>query len=162
MCNINTRNLSVWFYWIWCDDVIKWQHFLRYYDFVRGIHRSPVNSPHKGQWRGRRFHVFYLLLNKRLSKQSWGWWSQTSSRPWRHFNDTQPFGIDLEYVIFQHLISLRNGSDDCKMFFFYHKGFWINCGLVTPDGGRYLGQHWLSLYLNQCWLIINEVQWHSY
>ena len=24
----------------------------RYWPFVRGIHRSPVNSPHKGQWRG--------------------------------------------------------------------------------------------------------------
>ena len=34
------------------DDVIKWKHFQRYWSFVRGIHRSPVNSPHKGQWRG--------------------------------------------------------------------------------------------------------------
>ena len=34
------------------DDVIKWKHFPRYSPFVRGIHRSPVISPHKGQWRG--------------------------------------------------------------------------------------------------------------
>ena len=34
------------------DDVIKWKHFSRYWPFVRRIHRSPVNSPHKGQWRG--------------------------------------------------------------------------------------------------------------
>ena len=34
------------------DDVIKWKHFSRYWRFVRGIHRSPVNSPHNGQWRG--------------------------------------------------------------------------------------------------------------
>ena len=34
------------------DDVIKWNHFPRYWPFMRGIHRSPVNSPHKGQWRG--------------------------------------------------------------------------------------------------------------
>ena len=34
------------------DDVIKWKHFPRYWLCVRGIHRSPVNSPHKGQWRG--------------------------------------------------------------------------------------------------------------
>ena len=33
------------------DDVIKWKHFPRHWPFVRGIHRSPVNSPHKGQWR---------------------------------------------------------------------------------------------------------------
>ena len=31
------------------DDVIKWKHFPRYWSFVRRIHRSPVNSPHKGQ-----------------------------------------------------------------------------------------------------------------
>ena len=34
------------------DDVIKWKHFPCYWPFVRGIHQSPVNSPHKGQWRG--------------------------------------------------------------------------------------------------------------
>ena len=34
------------------DDVIKWKQFPRYWPFVRGIHRPPVNSPHKGQWRG--------------------------------------------------------------------------------------------------------------
>ena len=33
------------------DDVIKWKQFPRNWPFVRGIHRSPVNSPHKGQWR---------------------------------------------------------------------------------------------------------------
>ena len=26
------------------DDVIKWKHFPRYMPFLRGIHRSPVNS----------------------------------------------------------------------------------------------------------------------
>ena len=31
------------------DDVIKWKPFPRYWPFVRGIHRSPVNSLHKGQ-----------------------------------------------------------------------------------------------------------------
>ena len=30
------------------DDVAKWKHFPRYWPF----NRSPVNSPHKGQWRG--------------------------------------------------------------------------------------------------------------
>ena len=33
------------------DDVIKWKHFPRYWPFVWGIHRSPMNSLHKGQWR---------------------------------------------------------------------------------------------------------------
>ena len=34
------------------DDVIKWKHLPHYWPFVRGIHQSPVNSLHKGQWRG--------------------------------------------------------------------------------------------------------------
>ena len=34
------------------DDVIQWKYFPRYWPFVRGNHRSWVNSPHKGQWRG--------------------------------------------------------------------------------------------------------------
>ena len=66
------------------DDVIKWKHFPRYWPFVQGIHRSPVNSPHKSQWRGALMFSF-ICLNKRLSKQSWGWWFEMLSRPlWRH------------------------------------------------------------------------------
>ena len=34
------------------EDVVKWKHFPHYCPFVRGIHRSPFDSPHKGQWRG--------------------------------------------------------------------------------------------------------------
>ena len=34
------------------DDVIKWTHFTCYWPFVQGIHWSPVNSQHKGQWHG--------------------------------------------------------------------------------------------------------------
>ena len=33
------------------DDVIIWKHFRRYWLFVKGIHRSSVDSPYKGQWR---------------------------------------------------------------------------------------------------------------
>ena len=44
------------------DDVIKWKHFPLYWPFVRGIHRPPVNSPHKGQWRGAL--VFSLICTR--------------------------------------------------------------------------------------------------
>ena len=70
------------------DDVIKWKHLPRYWPFVRGIHRSPVKSPHKGQWRGALMFPL-ICVNKRLSKQSWGWWFETlSCRLWRHRNVT--------------------------------------------------------------------------
>ena len=48
------------------DDVIKWKHFPRYWPFVRGIHRSTVNSPHKGQWRGA---LIFSLICARIN----GW-----------------------------------------------------------------------------------------
>ena len=68
------------------DDVIKWEHFPRYWPFVRGIHRFPLNSPHKGQWRGAlMFSLIWTNPNKLLSKQSWCWWFETPSHPlWRH------------------------------------------------------------------------------
>ena len=43
------------------DDVINWKHFSRYWPFLRGIHRWPVNSPHKGQW--RRALIFSLICS---------------------------------------------------------------------------------------------------
>ena len=51
--------------------------------------KSPVNGEFSTQrpvtW---SFDVFFnLRLNKRLSKQSWGWWFETPSCPlWRHCN----------------------------------------------------------------------------
>ena len=51
------------------------------------------DSPVPGEFPAQRpvtqsFDVFFdLRLNKQLSKQSWGWWFETLSRPlWRHFN----------------------------------------------------------------------------
>ena len=46
------------------DDVIKRKHFPRYWPFVRGIHRSPVNSQHKGQWRGA---LMFSLICARIN-----------------------------------------------------------------------------------------------
>ena len=48
------------------DDVIKWKHFPRNWPFVRGIHRSPVNSTHIGQWRGA---LMFSLICARIN----GW-----------------------------------------------------------------------------------------
>ena len=46
------------------DDVIKWRHFPCYWPFVWGIHRSPVNSPHKDQWRGAlMFSLICVWIN---------------------------------------------------------------------------------------------------
>ena len=51
------------FHWVYHDDVMKWKHFPRYWPFARGIHRSTVNSPHKGQWRvALMFSLIYAWI----------------------------------------------------------------------------------------------------
>ena len=62
------------------DDVTKWKHFPRYWPICGEFpSQRPVT---------RAFDVFIdPLLNKRLSKQSWGWWFETPSCSlWRHCN----------------------------------------------------------------------------
>ena len=60
--------------YIWChDDVIKWKHFPRNWPFVREIHRSPVNFPHKGQWRGAlMFSLIYAWINDWVNNREAG------------------------------------------------------------------------------------------
>ena len=42
----------------------QWKYFPRYWPFVRGIHRSPVNSPHKVQWRrALNVSLIYTWIN---------------------------------------------------------------------------------------------------
>ena len=57
----------------WHDDVIKWKHFPRNWPFVREIHRSPVNFPHKGQWRGAlMFSLIYAWINDWVNNREAG------------------------------------------------------------------------------------------
>ena len=95
------------------DDVIKWKEFPRNWPFVRGIHRSPVNSPHKGQWRGAlMFSLICAWIN--------GWVSNRVADDLRHhrahydvtvmlkiFGKWWPFCSKLNmYVISVYLINL--------------------------------------------------------
>ena len=59
--NISFTFMKIFFH----DDVIKWRHFPHHWPFVRGIHRSLVNSPHKGQWRGSlMFSLICTWINR--------------------------------------------------------------------------------------------------
>ena len=59
---------------------IKWKHFSRYWPFVRGIHRSPVDSPHKGQWRkASMFPLIYTSTN--------GWVNNRETGDLKHYRD---------------------------------------------------------------------------
>ena len=82
-------------------DVIEWKHFPLYWPFVRGIHRWTGEFPTQ-----RSFDVFFDLgLNKRLSKQSWGWWFETPSGPlWRHCNVITGFWQQSDSFLFLRTI----------------------------------------------------------
>ena len=55
------------------DDVIEWKNFPRYWPFVRGIHRSSVNSPLKGQWHGAlMFSLICALINPWVNNHETG------------------------------------------------------------------------------------------
>ena len=63
---------------------MTWNHFLRNCPFVRGIHRLPVDSPHKGPVTQSVDGFFHVRPNERLGKQrGWLWFEM----PWCSRND---------------------------------------------------------------------------
>ena len=55
------------------DDVIKWKHFPRYWPFVCGIHRPPMNFPDKGQWRRTlMFSLICACINRLVNNHGTG------------------------------------------------------------------------------------------
>ena len=69
-----------------------WRHemdFPRYWPFVRGIHRSPVNSPHKGQWRGAlMFSLIWVWINGWVNNRVAGDLRRHRPPLWRHRNES--------------------------------------------------------------------------
>ena len=93
------------------------------------------NSPIPGEFPAQRpmtqsFGVFSdLRLNKRLSKQSPGWWFETLSRPlWRHRNVTN---ISMSHALNEHIYQIRCLEFDSEMHFSYmscvHFTNWLFC-----------------------------------
>ena len=62
------------------------------------------------------FDVFFeLCLNKRLTKQSWGWWFETLSCPlWRHCNATQR-GYGVLCTFNYHVTVISNTTVPCSL-----------------------------------------------
>ena len=102
----------------------------------------------------RSFDVFFVLrLNKRLSKQSWGWWFETQSCPlWRH----------------------RNGIGYKLRWWKWRPNILKDCAVIWPGWVHYFPpksqicvaegcHHWFigtkqatHHYLNQWWLLTNH------
>ena len=80
------------------DDVIKWKHFPRW-PFVRGIHRSPVNSPHKGQWRGA---LMFSLICARIKD-----WVNNGEA-----GDLRRYRAHYDVLVMAYEVIMTNESDD--------------------------------------------------
>ena len=82
---------------------------------------SAGNSPVTGEFPSKRpvrrsFDVFFdLCPNKRLSKQSWGWWFETPARSlWRHCN-VKATHSQVEWVIdFNDLLGHSGHQGPCS------------------------------------------------
>ena len=84
--------------------------------YIGGIHRSPMDSPHKGQKRG----AFDVLFDQRLnSKQTRRRWFETPSRSlWRHYNDRTD-GINWR----QLLLTVMKNANFCFSMSYEEYGF---------------------------------------
>ena len=90
------------------DDVIKWKHLPRYWPFVRGIHRSPVNSPPKGQWRGAlMFSLICVWIN--------GWVHSREAGDLRRYGAHHHVTVMLCHKMTSHVILKPVPVRDCKV-----------------------------------------------
>ena len=85
------------------------------------------NSPVTGEFPAQRpvtqsFDVFFVLcLNKRVNKQSWGWWFETPSHPlWRHCNGTWKYLLRNWFPFVQASMCYR-----------YWYQYWGHCCLIN-------------------------------
>ena len=81
-----------------------WRHqaetFPRYWPFVRGIHWSPVNSPHKGQWRGAlMFSLICVCIN--------GWVNNREAGDLRRISST--YDVSVMYMLYMSMLKLYIG-----------------------------------------------------
>ena len=110
--------------WILHDDVIKLKYFPRYWPFVRGIHRWPVNSPHKGQWcRALMFSLICARTN--------GWVHNGDARDLRcyrvHYDVTVMIMAKLTERFLGHAsIGLENSLSPVQ----HQAIIWTNAGFV--------------------------------
>ena len=94
----------------YCTPRTWWRHQMETFSALLALcaGNSPVTGEIPSQRRvTRSFDIFVdLHLNKRLSKQSWCWWSETPTHPlWRHCNEPQSsYSYLLDYILFNFLM----------------------------------------------------------
>ena len=129
---------------------MQWKYFPRYWPFVRGIHRSPVNSPHKGQWRGAL--IFSLIC-------AWinGWVNN------REAGDLRRHHAHYDVIVMSYLAGDNWFSDAPGLLIFtlsYHPPLntWRNNNVVITSKRRHfdvITSKWCRLYIITTSLLLN-------
>ena len=134
------------------------------------------NSPVSGEFPSQRpvtriFDVFFdLVLNKRLGKQSWGWWFETLSCPlWRHCNEciytltAVMFGIFIQTAWCDAVTRHVNPCTESKEFVWLITAFRKDIALCfNTDSSKpllVLIHKWILnsyMYISMCHLIIHQ------
>ena len=115
-----------------------WRHQMETFSALLGI--CAGNSPVPGEFPAqrpvtRRFGVFFnLRLNKRLSKQSWGYWFETlSCSLWRHRNVTvESKGHDYSTLASCRSISDKDHYASMKLLFIFNSS--LHSDVNAPTG----------------------------
>ena len=135
------------------DYVIKWRYFSRYWSFVRRIPRSPVDSPHRGQWRG-------VLMVSSMFAWTYGWVNSRDAHDdvikWRHFPCYWPF------VSGNHrsLVDSPYKGQWHETLMFSLMCAWTNGGANNRDAGQQLRCWWFETSARSLWRHCNVYFWH--
>ena len=105
------------------DYVIKWKHFPHYWPFVRGIHQSQLNSPHKGQWCG-------ALMFSSICAWRNGWVDNCEAGDLRH-NRTQ---YDVIVMYQQGNVTCHGTWKQCSSSQSWGWVNWPGFNMVMPTG----------------------------
>ena len=120
----------------WHDDIIKWKHFPPYGPFTKASG-------------AKRWYIFFICaLDKRMSKQQWGWWFETPSRPlWR-----QRLVLQQDVITFLGSLLIEMKHFLQKMLIYFDIEVVGNEALVNTDQ---MMHHWVfqRWYLKQVRLI---------
>ena len=151
----------------------RWRHQMETFSALRAI--CAGNSPITGEFPAQRpvtrcFDVFFALhLNKRLSKQSWGWWYETPSCSlWRQCNEFRTDSVTNEVKL--QLIPWRqlktNFENRCVKWLIIIKGQ-VNYALINQLASHMYFKNWdiepfswntwyKTFNCHKSWLVINK------
>ena len=139
-------------------EISWWRHQMETFSalLVLCVGNSPVTGEFPSQRPvTRSFDVFFdPRLNKRLIKQSWGWWFETASRPlWRHGNGSVFCADNVWWSVYLNCRATSNNFAYIYIYCYTYKIIQNNsihmASIIT------VGEQWLvAIWISYFWWII--------